>query len=62
MWLACHTQEEIAEAVGMDPTDRQLRISGNLEELPNNQKLTATYSDADWQPPIYDIWLASVGV
>ena len=26
MWLACYTQEEIAEAVGLNPEDKSLRI------------------------------------
>ena len=56
MWLACHTQEEIAEAVGIHAKDKSLQVSSNLEELPNYCKLAATYQDADWQPPIYDIW------
>ena len=64
MWLACHTQDEIAEAVGVDQktVTNMAKEIGNLEALPNFLKLTATYSDADWQPPIYDIWQASVGV
>ena len=44
MWLACHTQEEIAEAVGLNPTDKALRVSGNLEDLPKNQKSAAEHA------------------
>jgi len=56
MWLACHTQQEIADAVGVDETDKSLRVSGNLEALPKYQKLSALHEDADWAPPLYDIW------
>ena len=30
--------------------------SNNLEALPNSLKLAAAYQDADWQPPLYDVW------
>jgi len=56
MWLACYTQQEIADAVGVDETDKSLRVSGNLEALPKYQKLAALHDDADWTPPLYDIW------
>jgi len=29
MWMACYTQEEIAKKVGLNITDKALRISGN---------------------------------
>lgn len=58
MWLACYTQDEIAEAVGL--TRRHVgEISSTLEiseTLPKSPKLASTYSDADWKPPLYDIW------
>lgn len=51
MWLSCHTQEEIAEKLGIkDPTDKRLRFSGNLEMFPNYQKLSATFGDEDFSP------------
>ena len=55
MWLACYTQEEIANAVGLNPTDKAVRISGNLEDLPNYQKSAAEHA-IDFMPPIYNVW------
>jgi ParB-like chromosome segregation protein Spo0J len=55
MWLACHTQQEIAEEVNLNPTDKALRISGNPEDLPNYQKPAASHL-TDFDPPIYNIW------
>jgi len=52
MWLACYTQEEIADAVGCHPTDKVLRVSGNLEDLPKNQQSLATHATD------FDMWLA----
>jgi len=37
MWLACCTQEEIAKAVGLDPEDKSLRLSGKNARWPNYQ-------------------------
>ena len=55
MWMACHTQEEIAEAEDLNPTDKVLRISGNLADLPKNQKAAAEHV-TDFEPPLYNIW------
>ena len=54
MWMACHTQEQIAEAVGLHPTDKALRVSGNLADLPKNQKAAADHA-TDFDPPIYNV-------
>jgi len=52
--LLPHTQQEIADAVGVNPTDKCLRLSGNLDTCPKNQKLAAlfeeTLSDLDKCP------------
>ena len=48
MWLACHTQQEIADAVGAPRqtiTD-QLDELPKLEELPKSAKLSALHEDA----------------
>jgi len=50
-----YTQEEIAEAVGCDTTDKALRVSGNLAVLPNYQKSSAVHA-IDFDPPLYNIW------
>ena len=55
LWLACYTQEEIAKSVGVDTTDKILRVSGNLADLPNNQKPQAEHL-TDFEPPIYNVW------
>lgn len=55
LWMQCWTQEQIAEAVGLHPTDKALRISGNLEDLPKNQKAAAEHA-TDFEVPIYNIW------
>lgn len=58
MWLACYTQEEIGEMVGIP----QQTLADQLKELPkmeNLQKsvvLSATFSDADFTPPLYNLW------
>lgn len=57
MWLACYTEEEIAEAVKVD----QSTVSRQCEELCKSdiwQKciVFSEYSDPDWQPPLYDVW------
>lgn len=58
LWLACHTQQEIADAVGVDKAtaSRELEDCCNPEALPKSNKLAALHEDADWVPPLYDIW------
>jgi hypothetical protein len=57
LWLACRTQEEIAEAVGCD----QKTATNQIEDLRNLvledqiPKLAAEYA-IDFEPPIYNIW------
>ena len=31
----------------------------DMEALPKSQKLAALHEDADWVPPLYDIWNVS---
>jgi len=57
MWLACHTQEEIAEVVGCD----KATVNRILEDLLQNGKLSDLQHAAashltDFDPPIYNIW------
>ncbi len=58
MWLACATQEEIAEAVGIpqQTVADAVRELPDLATLPNPVKVPATYSEIDWTPPIYNVW------
>lgn len=48
---ACHTQEEIAEAVGLPrkTVDDQIRVLANLDTCPVSPKLLATYQDAEFK-------------
>lgn len=57
MWMACYTQQEIADAVGM--TNQQ--VSQITAELPEIGKLAKTDAAAaehatDFEPPIYNVW------
>ncbi len=55
MWLACYTQEEIAEAVGVDQdtVSAETGLLRNPASLPKSVQLLATYADADWTPPLW---------
>lgn len=57
MWLACHTQEEIAEQVGIDQSTvaRATEELCKLESFPK-RIVFATYAEPDWTPPLYNIW------
>ena len=56
--ITCATQEEIAEAVGVhkDTVSAEMEVCRNLETLPNSDKVTAMHQDADFAPPIYNVW------
>lgn len=55
MWLACHTQEDIAEAVGL--TDRGVAkiITKQTAELPKVRKPHADHL-VEFTPPLYNVW------
>jgi DNA-binding CsgD family transcriptional regulator len=57
MWMACHTQEEIAEAENVDPkTVRDiLGEMADLPKLPKSDQAAASHA-TDFDPPIYNIW------
>ena len=50
-----NTQQEIADVVGSGSTDKILRVSGNLEDLPKNQKAAAEHATG-FKAPIYNVW------
>jgi len=58
MWLACHTQQEIADAVGM-PNGGVLKESlvrfGNIAESDKTQQNAANH-ETDFELPLYNIW------
>lgn len=57
MWLACHTQEEIAEALGCtrDEVRRQTDGFGDLGNLAESPKAAAIHA-TDFDPPLYNVW------
>ena len=61
--LSCHTQQEIADAVGVDRTvvTRRTEELCDLDKCPKSTKVTATYAEAeaDWKPPLYTVWAFS---
>lgn len=54
LWLACHTQEEIAEIVGLSQPRTNEVLSG-MAELPKPAKPAADHL-TDFQIPIYNVW------
>lgn len=62
MWLACHTQEEIAEAVGVSigEINNQIKECSDLERFPKMNKLSATFED-NYTPPIFFCPLSAPG-
>ncbi len=50
LWLACHTREETAEAVGISEAavSEEWKVASELEALPKLTKLAALHDDADW--------------
>lgn len=58
LWLACHTQEEIAATVGISQGEVAKNIpNGNLAEwhISDAQRAAAGHA-TDFEPPIYNIW------
>jgi len=57
LWLACYTQEEIAEVVGLDKANvsRKLEEYCDLAKVPDCNILEAKHSDLD-PLPIYNVW------
>ena len=58
LWLACHTEEEIAEAVGV--TEGHLHSILPEESLENaiwqKSRILSQYQEPDWTPPLYNVW------
>jgi len=59
LWMACYTQEQIAEATGI--TDKST-VSRRIESMLQNgnvsvlQHTTPFEKDSDFSPPLYNIW------
>lgn len=58
LWLACHSQEEIAKAVGVSQDEVALELPVLREKFLGTGlvKHLASFTDSDWQPPLYNIW------
>jgi len=58
MWLACHTLEEIAETVDLthQSISKHVEDLQVLENLQKVAKLSATYQEDTWKPPLYNVW------
>ena len=55
MYMACHTQQEIADSVGLP----QRTVADSLADLPNldkSLKISADFSDPDFETPLYNVW------
>ena len=58
MWMACFTQEEIAEEVNLSHKTIAEAMDSLylLETLPKGTKLFAEFNDPDFQIPLYNLW------
>lgn len=54
-WLACHTQQEIADVEGVSETYARESISAQTENLPSARKADSEHA-TDFDPPIYNVW------
>lgn len=54
LWLACYTQGEIAEMVGVTK-ETVSEVCQKMANLPESDKLTASHL-TDFDPPLYNIW------
>lgn len=56
MWLACHTQQEIADAEGIGKaTVNEILDSFGFAHLPVSEQAAANHATG-FEPPIYNIW------
>ncbi|MCH7725796.1 MAG: hypothetical protein IH991_04845 [Planctomycetes bacterium] len=55
LWMACHTQQEIAEAVGCDQRSLSFTDFGNIANLSKTDQASAEHA-TDFDIPIYNIW------
>ena len=58
LWLGCHTEEEIAAEVGVEPGTVHGLLPGDSLEMATWQKsrILAQYQEPDWTPPVQNIW------
>ena len=58
MWLACYTEEEIAEAVGTGVQPVKDAVS-DKNAIWQKNLIFSNYQEPGWQPPLYDVWRAA---
>lgn len=58
MWMACSTEEEIANVVGINKAtvSRKAEECCNIDKCPKSNKVHALYEEETFTPPIYNIW------
>ena len=54
MWMACHSMQEIAEAVGVHK-DTVSEVCRKFPKLENSDKAVADHG-INFDPPIYNVW------
>ncbi|WP_087001436.1 hypothetical protein [Rhizobium sullae] len=57
-WLACWTQQEIAESKGMtsQAIGQVLKETADLPSLSKTEQTLASHADEAFKPPIYNVW------
>lgn len=58
MYLACHTQDEIAAAVGVGQktVSNELESFSNFGQVSKITKTLAEFAEPDFTPPLYNVW------
>ena len=61
MFMACHSQEEIAEAAGVPQKTAGDRIANfsDFGNIAKSAKTLANHEDSDFQIPLYNVWTKS---
>ena len=58
MWLACHTQDGIAEKIGVPQktVDDWIKTFSDYGQMSDSAKTLASHTDEKFEKPIYNIW------
>jgi len=57
MYLACHTQKEIAEGVDLDQTTVARKMEDLCEKFPGTKRIKLSkFEEDDWKPPLHNVW------
>ena len=62
MYLSGHTQQEIADAVGVDKAtvNQRTDVCSDLDKCPKVNKIAALFED-DFKAPLYNVWRFAPG-